>query len=122
MFDVKLNLQPVSVIQANLGIDPNGRVHKFFTNTCYRYMDKYVPMDFGDLRSDVDIGSDYIAYEAPYAYYQYFGMRADGTHKVQNYTTAGTGPYWDRQMVSAEMQDVIKEVQNYVDYGIGGIL
>jgi len=122
MFDVKLNLKPVSVIQAELGIDPNGRVQRFFTNTCYRYMDKYVPMDYGDLRTDVDIGSDYIAYEAPYAYYQYYGQREDGSHKInpENYTTPGTGPYWDRQMVSAEMQDVVKEVQMFVDYGIGG--
>lgn len=122
MFDVKLKMQPVNVIQANLGINPNGKVHKFFTNTCYRYMDKYVPMDNGDLRTVVDIGSDYIAYEMPYAFYQYYGQREDGSHKVQNYTTPGTGPYWDRQMVSAEMQDVLKEVQLYVDYGIGRIL
>lgn len=119
MFDVKLNLKPVSVIQAELGIEPNGRVQRFFTNTCYRYMDKYVPMDYGDLRTDVDIGSDYIAYEVPYAYYQYYGQREDGTHKInpENYTTPGTGPYWDRQMVSAEMQDVVKEVQMFVDRG-----
>lgn len=29
----------------------------------------------------------------------------------------GTGPYWDKRMVSAEMQDVIKEVQNFIDKG-----
>ena len=122
MFDVQLKMQPVSVIQAQLGIEPNGRIQKYFTNTCYRYMDKYVPMDNGDLRTNVDIGSDYIAYEMPYAHYQYYGMREDGSHQVQNYTTPGTGPYWDRQMVSAEMQDVVREVQLYADYGIGGIL
>ena len=37
--------------------------------------------------------------------------------KVVNYTTPGTGSYWDKRMVSAEMQDVVKEVQDYIDRG-----
>ena len=112
-----VKLKPTSVIKARLGLEPNGRVQKFFTNTCYKHMDKYVPQDNGDLRTIVDIQSDSITYEMPYAHYQYIGMREDGTHIVQNYTTPGTGPYWDKRMVSAEMQDVVKEVQNYVNRG-----
>lgn len=109
-----VKMQPTSVIKARLGIEPNGRVQKFFTNTCYKHMDKYVPKDEGNLRTIVDIESDSITYESPYARYQYYGMRDDGTHVVQNYTTPGTGPYWDKRMVSAEMQDVVKEVQDYI--------
>ncbi len=112
---VKMN--PTGVIKARLGLEPNGRVQKFFTDTCYKHMDKYVPMDEGNLRTIVDISNSYIIYESPYAEYQYYGQRADGTHQVQNYTTPGTGPYWDKRMVSAEMQDVVKEVQDYVGYG-----
>lgn len=113
-----VKMQPTSVIKARLGIEPNGRVQKFFTNTCYKHMDKYVPMSDleskGDLRTIVDIQPDSITYESPYARYQYYGMREDGTHVVKNYTTPGTGPYWDKRMVSAEMQDVIKEVQDCI--------
>ena len=109
-----VKMQPTSIIKAHLGIDPNGRVQKFFTNTCYRYMDKYVPKDEGTLRTVVDIQSNTITYEMPYARYQYYGVREDGTHQVKNYTTSGTGPYWDKRMVSAEMQDVVKEVQDYI--------
>ena len=109
---VKLN--PTSQIKARLGIEPNGRVQKFFTNTCYKHMDKYVPKDEGNLRTIVDIENDSITYEMPYAKYQYYGMREDGSHVVKNYTTPGTGTYWDKRMVSAEMQDVVKEVQDYV--------
>jgi len=112
-----VKLKPTSVIKARLGLEPNGRVQKFFTNTCYKHMDKYVPQDNGDLRTIVDIQPDSITYEQEYAGYQYYGMRKDGTHVVQNYTTPGTGPYWDKRMVSAEMQDVVKEVQNYVNRG-----
>lgn len=112
-----VKMQPTSVIKARLGIDPNGKVQKFFTNTCYKHMDKYVPKDEGNLRTIVDIQSNTITYESPYARYQYYGMRDDGTHIVKNYTTPGTGPYWDKRMVSAEMQDVVKEVQDYVNRG-----
>ena len=112
-----VKLKPTSVIKARLGIEPNGRVQKFFTNTCYKHMDKYVPMDEGNLRTNVDIQSSTITYESPYARYQYYGVREDGTHQVQHYTTPGTGPYWDKRMVSAEMQDVVKEVQRYVNRG-----
>lgn len=109
-----VKLKPTSTIKVRLGIEPNGRVQKFFTNTCYKHMDKYVPKDEGNLRTIVDIESNSITYEQPYARYQYYGMRDDGTHVVKNYTTPGTGPYWDKRMVSAEMQDVVKEVQKYI--------
>ena len=108
-------IKPTSVIKANLGIEPNGKVQKFFTNTCYRYMDKYVPKDNGLLREIVTIDSNSITYEQEYAHAQYIGEVNGG--KVTNYTTPGTGPYWDKRMVSAEIQDVIAEVQNYVNKG-----
>lgn len=78
-------------------------------------MDKYVPKDIGDLRDNVDKGADYITYESPYAHAQYIG-EVHGS-PVRNYTTSGTGSYWDKKMVSAEMNDVIKEVQKYVNRG-----
>lgn len=110
-----VKMQPTSVIKANLGIEPNGKVQKFFTNTCYRYMDKYVPKDNGLLREIVTIDSNSITYEQEYAHAQYVGKVNGG--EVVNYTTPGTGPYWDKRMISAEMQDVVKEVQNFIDKG-----
>ena len=95
-----VKMQPTSVIKARLGLEPNGRVQKFFTNTCYKHMDKYVPKDEGNLRTIVDIQPNSITYESPYARYQYYGEREDGSHKVINYTTPGTGPYWDKRMIS----------------------
>ena len=105
------------VIKARLGIEPNGKVQKFFTNTCARYMDKYIPKDDSNLRNNKDISTNSITYESVYAEYQYKGIREDGTHQVVNYTTPGTGSYWDRRMVSAEIKDVVKETQDYIDGG-----
>lgn len=80
-----MKLNPISEIKANLGIQPNGPVQAFFTDTCYKHMDKYVPKDTGNLRDIVDKKTDYITYESPYAHAQYVGI----VHgfSVQNYTT-----------------------------------
>ena len=47
-------------------------------------MDKYVPMDTGNLRNIVDKGVDYITYEVPYAHYQF-------VNQFNNYTTPRNG-------------------------------
>lgn len=116
---VKVDMKPTSVIKARLGLQPSGPVQKFFTDTCYKAMDKYVPMDEGNLRTVVSFSIDgtEIIYESPYAEYQYYGIRKDGTHVVMNYTTPGTGPYWDERMWSADKDKVIRQVQNYIDHG-----
>lgn len=105
-----MKLNAISNIKADLGINPNGRVQKFFTNTCYRHMDKYVPKRDGNLRRNVDIQADSITYESEYAHYQYVNQFPE-----ENYTTPGTGPHWDERMKSAEMDIVVKEVQRYVN-------
>lgn len=108
-----MKLNPISTIKANLGIEPNGRVQKFFTDTCAKHMDKYIPLgETGNLRGIVDKGADYITYESNYAHAQYIGYTKG---PVKNYTTPGTGPYWDKRMWSAEKDTVIEEVQSYVN-------
>jgi hypothetical protein len=109
---VAIKIKPTSEIKARLGLEPNGRVQKFFTNTCYKHMDKYVPYREGNLRTIVDIDADKITYESPYAKYQYYGISKKG--KPLKYRTPGTGSYWDKKMVSAEIDDVVKEVQDYI--------
>ena len=101
-------------IKKRLKIDDNGPAQAFLTETCYKHMDKYVPRDNDDLRTNVDIKTNSVTYESEYASYQYYGQRKDGSHKVKNYTTPGTGPYWDERMKSVEINDVIKEVQDYI--------
>jgi hypothetical protein len=80
-----VKLKPTSVVLARLGFEPNGKAQRFLQNTCYKHMDKYVPMDTGDLRRVVDIKADSITYESPYAHAQYVGIVNGG--QVKNYTT-----------------------------------
>lgn len=138
--EVKIN--PTGVIKARLGINDNGRVQRYFQNKCYEYMDKYVPLRENNLRTIVDLSDPhYIVYESPYARYQYYGklMVMDNgkgayysptygfwsepgkpkhlTDRDLVYHTPGTGPFWDKEMVSAEFDDLVKEVQDYIIRG-----
>lgn len=136
---VRLN---TSTIKARLGIEPSGRVQRYFQDTCYRYMDKYVPRNDGNLGRNVDLSDPTkIVYESPYAHYQYEGklyvmengkgayyspdygfwsekgVAKQPTNIDLVYHTAGTGHHWDERMKSAEMDDVIDKVQKYIDRG-----
>ena len=80
-----MKMKPISTIKAELGIEPNGRVQRFFTDTCKKHMNKYVPKgETGNLRGVVNTGIDYITYEMPYAHAQYIGYTRG---PVRNYTT-----------------------------------
>lgn len=137
-------LEPVNKIIADLKLepgDPNG-VQAFFTQTCYNHMDKYVPRDTGDLASNVMLNTESIVYISPYAHYMYEGkvmgpnipIFTKGINKPvgfyspkgqpKHYTgadiqyhKAGTGDHWDERMKSAEMEQVVKEVQDFIDRG-----
>ena len=62
-----MGLRPISEIKADLGIEPNGKVQKYFTERCYQHMDKYVPKDTGALRETVVKETDYIKYNMPFS-------------------------------------------------------
>lgn len=123
----KIEIKPANVIESYLGLDYGGEIHQWFTNTCALHMDDYVPYRHGDLAKTVvennvvnsdNVTEDTITYKQPYASYVYYGMRNDKSHVILWYTTDThlyAGPYWDKLMWSAEKQEVIKEVQDYIN-------
>ena len=115
---MQLKMKPTSVIKARLGIQNGGPAHAYFTSRCAFYMNDFIPYSGNSgnfhLRENKDIETTYVEYKAPYSRYQYYGEREDGTHKVKNYTTPGTGPYWDKRMWSAYKETIVKEVNDYV--------
>lgn len=113
----KLKLNPISSIKKRLELDNNGDVQAFFTSTCQKEMDPFVPKDQGDLRKQIKLRTDSITYESEYAKYQYKGMREDGSHVVRNYSTPGTGPYWDKRMWSVQKDKILRQVENYIKRG-----
>ena len=123
-------MKPVSTIKARLGVNPSGVVQRQLVHTCAIHMDKYVPNRDGDLATSVEEGPNYIKYNTPYAHYMYEGIlyvdpetgsswAREGTTKVPTnrkltYHTPGTGPYWNKRMVSVEMNLVEKEVEDFI--------
>lgn len=84
-----MGLKPISEIKADLGIEPNGRIQKFFTNTCANHMDKFIPLSLMNhlhLRENKRLEADSITYQSHYAHSQYVG-EVNGS-PVKNYTTA----------------------------------
>lgn len=115
---MSVRIKPVNTIKIRLGINPDGKVQKFLVNAAYKRMDKYVPYSGATkryhLRENVTLTSNSITYEMPYAHAQYVGYT---TGEIKNYTTPGTGTYWDKKMMSAEKADLVKDVQKFVDGG-----
>ena len=141
---MKVNFKSTSVIKTRLGIQKYGPAHKFFAERCRQYMNaKYVPERNGPLTNTSFVDNECnIVYPQSYAHYQYIGklyvdpkykkgafynenygywsrkgVKKEDTDTNLKYHKAGTGPYWDKKMVSAEMQDIEKEVQEYVKRG-----
>ena len=136
-------IKPDGAIKARLGLQKNGPAQIYFQNTCYRYMDKYVPYSEGNLRKNVDLSNhEVIVYQSPYAKYQYYGKKMvmpsngksafyspdygfwskKGEKKVLTdedlvYHTGGTGSHWDSKMWAAEGANVIKKVEDYIKRG-----
>lgn len=109
-------IEPVSEIIAELDLEENGNLNYEFAGECMRRMDKYVPKDEGVLRDEAYVDDECcIVYNQEYAGYQYYGQREDGSHKVKNYTTPETGPYWDRLMVSAESNELLQYIKDYYE-------
>ena len=120
-----VKLQPTSVIKARLGIEPNGRVQKFFTNECAKAMDRYVPFDNGDLAGTViqggeptaNVTANTITYEQEYAKVVYYGIRNGKKIRIHHDGHPDATTYWDKRMWSVKGQDIVKRVQNYIDRG-----
>ena len=81
-------------------------------------MDKYVPMRDGNLVK-YKLTNHEIIYDQEYAAYQYYGQRKDGTHVIDPANRDRSkhplaSSYWDEKMKSAEIDDVVKEVQKFI--------
>lgn len=63
-------------------------------------------------------GQRELVWDNVYAGYQWYGMRADGTHVVENYTTPGTGKMWIEQARAENSDKWQKVAQNAFTEGL----
>lgn len=134
---MSVKLKPVSVIEAQLGINPDGRASRAFAEICMAHMDQYVPYRNGILRGSARvINNTDILYRADYAHYVYEGKKyvmdngksayysptygfwsKKGVPKHdsgESLTFRQGGPHWDKTMWSAEGEDCIRELRKYI--------
>ena len=118
----------VNAIIDEMGIDKESTM-TYITTRFRDYCEPFVPKSNGYIKKGlyippgqlreqtkvyVESDTGYIEYIVPYALYQYYGQRQDGSHVVKNYTTPGTGKYWDNLMMSAVGDQYIDEIENYI--------
>lgn len=76
-FEVQIKMQTTDKMMKVRGLGEKGDVQKFVDAECIRLMVPYTPMLNGDLIDSVVlgsvIGSGELAYNSPYARYQYYG-------------------------------------------------
>ena len=82
-----------------------GSAQLFLSNECFRRMEKYVPWDTGNLATTVTVRPGSVTYEQEYAHRQYTKNKGKGLR----------GKYWDKKMISAEKQLLVRDVQKYVE-------
>jgi len=115
----------ITTIKAKLGIDEGGPVHAFFTDTCAKAMDKYVPFDTGALAETVilangsinraNITTHSITYNQEYASIVYEGIthgKEMNFHKDKHRLATS---YWDIHMWTAEQDRIVRQVQKELD-------
>lgn len=121
-----VKMKPASYIVARLGLEPNGRVHKFFTSECARQMDRFVPFDKGTLAetvvkdgriNPVNVTVNTIVYNQPYAKVVYFGIRKGKPITIHKTKHRDATTYWDKHMWSAKKDDIVRAVQKYINSG-----
>lgn len=118
---IKVKMKPVATILARLGIDKNGRVQRFLTETVNRRITRYMPFRTGVLATKLKFVSSptEITVNGPYARYQYYGKVMVGRPPKQvtdidlNYDKTKhpqAGPFWDRRLMAAEKDVILREV------------
>lgn len=118
---VKLEMKPIATILARLGIDKNGRVQRFLTETVNRRITRYMPFRTGVLATKLKFVSSptEITVNGPYARYQYYGKVMVGKPPKQVTDTdlaydktkhPNAGPFWDRRLMAAEKDAILREV------------
>jgi len=141
--EVSIKVELDSKIIAELGLENGGRIHSFFTETCYKHMSPFVPGGTkSHINQNVFLDVDSITYLSPSAPYLYngklyvdplyekgaffspsfgFWSRPGITKKATNidlkYSMPNTGAFWDKKMWSSKSEEVIKEVQSFIDKG-----
>lgn len=103
---IEINIQE---ILHNRGFNRNGTAQVLFTKECAKAMNNYVPFLTGRLKDmTVELGTDFVAYNAPYAEKQYYTNEGNGK---QGESIGGLrGKLWDKRMWLQQGNQILNTV------------
>ena len=111
-----VNLPSVGKARQLLGVDKDGRVQKYVTESVFKRLKPYIPKRSGVLRSNARIASNTkITVSGVYARAQFFGVTKSG--KPFDYGILGgakAGSHWDRRLVADEGKAIVADANRYV--------
>lgn len=95
------------------GLDKEGDAQILFTKECAKAMNNYVPFETGRLKDmNVELGTDFVAYNAPYAERQYYTNEGNGK---QGANQGGLrGKQWDKRMWPQQGDQILKTVADSI--------
>lgn len=101
-----------------LGLDQSGDAQRYWTHEVHRRMLKYMPYRTGTTATKLtrERSATEIETAAPYGRKLYYGVKADG--QPMTFTRSHNpeaGPYWDRRLVEAEGDQMVADLQAYID-------
>ena len=108
MFNVKVDFKGSEAILAAHGLDPGGRVQRFFSSEVMRVSNPYVPFRNGVLQASAHVADNGAAviYDTPYARYHWYGkLMVDPITKKGAFHDPMTGRFWSRPNVQKELTD-----------------
>ena len=86
----------------------------FLANEAYRLMDKFVPMETGQLAGNVDLEAKgnkaTIRYRSPYAHRLFYGEGFNFSKEKHTHATAR----WDKAMLAVHREALVKAIQAYI--------
>lgn len=106
VFAVNVLLPNTETLIKQIGLDPGGRVQRFFSAEVMRVSDPYVPFAEGVLKNSARLTDNdtAIIYDTPYARYHWFGkLMVDPITGKGAFHDPVSGRFWSRPRVQKEL-------------------
>lgn len=109
---VKLELNSITKILAQRGLQSNGPAQKKAASELKRMCDPYVPMNIGTLKNTAQVQRDGVLYVQPYASSQYYGNGGFGREGMKQ--GGLRGKQWDKRMMADHGKEYICAVAGII--------
>ena len=109
---IKIQINTQEILRKR-GLNKDGEAQVLFTKECAKAMNNYVPFLTGRLKDmSVEINTDNVIYQAPYAAKQYHTNEGNGK---QGESLGGLrGKLWDKRMWSQQGGHILKTVSDFI--------